>query len=74
MAATFPIRLGKPILSGLRDQLGKDGTVIDEGHAGMHERSMSKDGLVSLCAALEHEEFVEYDGHMLKFDDGDGPF
>ena len=47
MAAIFPIRLCKAILSGLRDQLKRDGTVID-GHAGMHEISVTKDGLISL--------------------------
>ena len=50
----------------------KDGTVI-EGHTGMHERSMTKDGLISLCAAQEGEKFVEYDGHVLKFDNCEGP-
>ena len=51
----------------------KDGTVI-EGHTRMHDRSMTKDGLISLSAAQEREEFVEYDGHVLKFDNGEGPF
>ena len=73
MAAIFPIRLCKAILGGLRNQLRKDGTVI-EGHTGMHGRSMTKDGLISLCAAQELEEFVEYDGHVLKFNNGEGPF
>ena len=73
MAAIFPIRLCKAILGGLRDHLRKDGTV-NEDHAGMHERSMTKDGLISLCAAQEHELFVEYDGHVLEFDNGEGPF
>ena len=40
----------------------------------MHERSMTKDGLISLCAAQEREELVEYDGHVLKLDNGEGPF
>ena len=73
MTAIFPIRLCKAIRGGLRDQLKKDGTFI-EGHTGMHERSITKDGRISLCAAQEREEFVEYDGHVLKFDNGEGPF
>ena len=73
MAAIFPIRLCKAILSGLRGQLKRNGTVV-EGHAGMHERSVTKDVLISLCAAQEHEEFVEYNGYVLKFDNGEGPF
>ena len=40
----------------------------------MHERSMTKDGLICLCAAQEREEFVEYSGHVLNFDNGEGPF
>ena len=40
----------------------------------MHERSVTKDGLISLCAAQEHEELIEYIGYVLKFDNGDGPF
>ena len=55
MAAICPIRLCTAIIGGLRDQLKKDGTVI-ESHACMHERSMTKDGLISLCAAQEREE------------------
>ena len=47
---------------------------VIEGHAGMHERSVTKDGLISLCAVQEHEEFVQYDGHVLKFNNGEGPF
>ena len=73
MAATLPIRLCKATLKGLCDQLRKYGTVID-GHAGMHERSMTKNGFISLCGAQEPEGFVEYDGHVLKFDNGESPF
>ena len=71
MAAIFPIRLCKAILSGLRDQLKRDWTVI-EGHASMHEISVARDGLISLCAAQERDDLVEHNGHVLKFDDG-GP-
>ena len=73
MAAIFPIQFCKAILSGLRDHLKKDGTVID-GNAGMHERSVTKYGLTNLCAAMEREDLVEWNGHILKFDDGDGSF
>ena len=57
MAAIFPIRLCRVLLGGLRDRLKRDGTVID-GHAGMHERSVSKDGLISVCAAQEREDLI----------------
>ena len=40
----------------------------------MHGRSMTKDGLIRLCVAQTREVFVEYDGHVLKFDNGEGPF
>ena len=63
MAAVFPIRLCKAILGGPREQLKKDRTVI-EGHVGMRERLMTKDGLISLCASQEREEYVEYNGHV----------
>ena len=73
MAAIFPIRLCKVILGGLRGQLKKDGTGI-EGHAGIHERLMTKGGLISLCAVQEREEIVGFDGPVLKSDNGEGPF
>ena len=72
MAAIFLNWLCKAILSGLRDQGKRDETVID-GHAGMHERSATTCDLVSLCAAQEREDLVEWNGHELKFDDGEGP-
>ena len=40
----------------------------------MHETFVTKDGLISPCAGQEREEFIEYDGHVLKFDSGDGRF
>ena len=61
------------IPSGLRDQLKRDGTVID-GHAGMYERSVTKDVIISLCAAQERADLVEVNGHVLKFDNVEGPF
>ena len=64
---------GDPQWRGLRDQLKRDGAVIG-GHAGMRERSSTKDGLISLCTAQEREDLVEWNGHVLKFDDGEGPF
>ena len=57
----------------MRDQLKRDGTIIDS-HTGMHEISVTKDGLIHLCAAMEREDLVEWNGHVLKFDDGEGPF
>ena len=40
----------------------------------MHERSMTKDGLISLCAAQQREAFFEYSGCVLKVDSGQGQF
>ena len=51
----------------------RDGAVI-KGHACMHERSETEDGLKSLCAAQEYEELIKYNGCVLKFDNGEGPF
>ena len=40
----------------------------------MHEISVTKDGPISLCADHEHEELAEYNGYVLKFDNGEGQF
>ena len=37
----------------------------------MHERFITKEGLISLCAA---DELAEMIGHVLRFDAGEGPF
>ena len=47
-------------------------TVID-GHTGMHKISVTKDGLISLCASQEREDRGEWNGHVLRFDDGEWP-
>ena len=68
MAAIFPIRLCKAILSGLKNQLRSDGVVID-GHHGMQAANMVEkdDGQIYSFVQTEH-------GEVLKFDNGEGPF
>jgi len=87
MAAIFPVRLCKAILGGLRDQLRADGAVHD-GVVGIHEheRHVSNDADVSSPASCRVEpgvvtdpscgedKYAIVDGHLLKFDDGQGPF
>ena len=63
MAAVYPVKLCKAILTGLRDQLRSDGVVID-GIVGMHE--MPDEHVEQTC--------VNVDGHALRFDNGEGPF
>ena len=63
MAAVYPVKLCKAILTGLRDQLRSDGVVID-GIVGMHE--MHDEHVEQTC--------VNVDGHALRFDNGEGPF
>ena len=63
MAAIFPLKLCKAILSGLRSQLKSDGIVID-GEVGLH----------AIDPMELDNEHVEVDGHLFKFDDGQGPF
>ena len=86
MAAAFPLKLCRAILGGLRNQLRKDGILLN-GHVGMQERDREAkmilthddddcgynlDGSLILCVG---EGLVETrHGQLLKFDSGEGPF
>ena len=70
MAAIFPVKLCKAILSGFIRQLRRDG-LVSEGVVGMHEcehgrnhEAEDDDGSIMIML------LVEMHGHILKFDDG----
>ena len=84
MAAIFPLKLCKAILSGFRDQLKKDGILIN-GIVGMQECNQEDkaspgddqcvyglDGKVNMCVSESH--YTTRNGQVLKFDSGEGPF
>ena len=74
MAAIFPVKLCKPILSGFSRQLRKDGLITD-GVVGMHEceHGRNREAKVDDGSVMSVQS-VEMHGHILKFDDGEGPF
>ena len=75
MAALYPVKLCKAILSGFREQLKLDG-IYYPGAVGMHE-GIVEDQYIML---VEEDRKVDaypsngIDGAILKFDDGQGPF
>ena len=73
MAAIFPVRLCKAILSGFRQQLKKDGIVRD-GTVGMHEAEQGKDEEVGIGDGSVMSFCHTTSGEVLKFDNGEGPF
>ena len=73
MAAIFPIKLCKAILSGLKQQLRKDGVVLN-GTVGLHERCNGNYNDNGNDNDNDNDNYYECDGHILKFDSGEGPF
>ena len=85
MAAIFPLKLCRAILSGFRDQLKKDGILVN-GTVGMQQNgrgikttttdddhcAYGLDGSLNMCAAEEY--CATKNGEVLKSDNGEGPF
>ena len=74
MAAIFAVKLCKAILSGFSRQLRKDGLVTD-GVVGMDECEHGRNRADQIDdGSVMSVQSVEMHGHILKFDNGEGPF
>ena len=74
MAATFPISLCRAILNGFSKQLRKDG-VRTGGVVGTHECDQGRNQEAEIDdGSVMSVQCAEMHGHILKFDDGEGPF